>query len=49
MRCDQQQHRFYAAVNVHAKTMFTHVLDHAGLISVCRTMAFRRGGGVLCR
>src|SRR5688572_7945775 len=30
MRCYQQQHRFYAGVDLHARTMFTHVLDAKG-------------------
>jgi transposase len=30
MRCYTGQHRFYAGVDLHARTMFTHVLDHAG-------------------
>jgi hypothetical protein len=30
MRCYQQQHRFYCGADLHARTMFTHVLDHAG-------------------
>jgi hypothetical protein len=30
MRLYNQQHRFYAGVDLHARSMFTHVLDHAG-------------------
>src|SRR5829696_2247744 len=30
MRCYQQQHRFYVGVDLHARTMFTHVLDANG-------------------
>jgi transposase len=30
MRCYQQQHRFYVGVDLHARTMFTHVLDADG-------------------
>src|SRR5580704_15744311 len=30
MRCDNQPHRFYAGVDLHARTMFTHVLDDRG-------------------
>jgi transposase len=30
MRLYSQQHRFYAGVDLHARTMFTHVLDHQG-------------------
>ena len=25
-----QQHKFYCGVDLHARTMFTHVLDHKG-------------------
>ena len=30
MRCYQQQHRFYVGVDLHARTMYTHVLDAKG-------------------
>jgi hypothetical protein len=30
MRTYNQQHRFYAGVDVHARSMFTHVLDSRG-------------------
>jgi hypothetical protein len=30
MRCYTGQHRFYAGVDLHARTMFTHVLDANG-------------------
>ena len=30
MRCFTGQHRFYAGVDLHARSMFTHVLDHQG-------------------
>ena len=30
MRCYSGQHRFYAGVDLHARTMFTHALDHKG-------------------
>jgi hypothetical protein len=30
MRLYNQQHRFYAGVDLHARSLFTHVLDHAG-------------------
>jgi transposase len=30
MRCYTGQHRFYCGVDLHARTMFTHVLDAAG-------------------
>lgn len=30
MRCYTGQHRFYAGVDLHARSMFTHVLDHQG-------------------
>jgi transposase len=30
MHCYQQQHRFYCGVDLHARTMFVHVLDHKG-------------------
>ena len=30
MRCYNQQHRFYAGVDLHARNMFTHVLDEQG-------------------
>jgi transposase len=30
MRCYSGQHRFYVGVDLHARTMYTHVLDHAG-------------------
>ena len=29
-RCYAGQHRFYCGVDLHARTMFTHVLDHQG-------------------
>jgi len=30
MRCYNNQHRFYAGVDLHARSLFTHVLDHQG-------------------
>jgi transposase len=30
MRVYNQPHRFYAGIDLHARTMFTHVLDHKG-------------------
>src|SRR5262245_4856359 len=30
MRLYSQQHRFYAGIDLHARSMFTHVLDHQG-------------------
>jgi len=30
IRYYSQQHRFYAGVDLHARSMFTHVLDHSG-------------------
>jgi transposase len=30
MRLYNQPHRFYAGIDLHARTMFTHVLDHQG-------------------
>jgi len=30
MRCYSGQHRFYVGVDLHARTMYTHVLDHTG-------------------
>ena len=30
MRFYKQPHAFYAGVDLHARTMFTHILDHAG-------------------
>jgi len=30
MRYYTQPHRFYAGVDLHARSMFTHVLDHSG-------------------
>ena len=30
MRCYTGRHRFYAGVDLHARSMFTHVLDHQG-------------------
>jgi hypothetical protein len=30
MRLYNQPHRFYAGIDLHARSMFTHVLDHAG-------------------
>ena len=30
MRCYTNPHRFYAGVDLHARSMFTHVLDHQG-------------------
>jgi transposase len=30
MRCYTGQHRFYAGIDLHARSMFTHVLDHQG-------------------
>ncbi|HJZ90442.1 MAG TPA: transposase [Gemmataceae bacterium] len=30
MRCYSGQHRFYVGVDLHARTMYIHVLDHTG-------------------
>jgi hypothetical protein len=30
MRCYSNPHRFYAGVDLHARTMYVHVLDHHG-------------------
>ena len=30
MRFDNQPHAFYAGVDLHARSMFTHILDHDG-------------------
>jgi hypothetical protein len=30
MRCYRGQHRFYGGVDLHARTMFVHVLDRKG-------------------
>ena len=30
MRFYNRQHRFYCGVDLHARSMYTHVLDHAG-------------------
>jgi len=30
MRCHKQHHRFYAGVDMHARSMFTHILDQKG-------------------
>ena len=30
MRCYTGQHRFYCGVDLHARTMYVHVLDHKG-------------------
>jgi hypothetical protein len=30
MRFYKQPHAFYAGIDRHARTMFTHILDHAG-------------------
>jgi hypothetical protein len=30
VRFDCQPHRFYAGIDLHARSMFTHILDHAG-------------------
>ena len=30
MRFYKQPHAFYAGVDLHARSMFTHILDHAG-------------------
>jgi transposase len=30
MRFYNQQHRFYCGVDLHARSMFTHILDHGG-------------------
>jgi transposase len=30
MRCYSGQHRFYVGVDLHARTLYTHVLDHTG-------------------
>src|SRR6185312_10943513 len=30
IRVYNQQHRFYCGVDLHARTMYTHILDHAG-------------------
>jgi hypothetical protein len=30
MRYYKQSHAFYAGIDLHARNMFTHILDHAG-------------------
>ena len=30
MRFYKQPHAFYAGIDLHARSMFTHILDHAG-------------------
>ena len=30
MRCYTGQHQFYAGIDLHARTMYTHVLDQKG-------------------
>jgi len=30
MRCCSNPHRFYAGADLHARTTYTHILDHAG-------------------
>ena len=30
MRCYTGQHRFYAGVDLHARSMYIHILDHQG-------------------
>jgi transposase len=41
MRVYTQQHRFYAGVDLHARTMFTHVLDHSGKTVFARDLPAR--------
>ena len=33
IRVYNQQHRFYCGVDLHARTMYTHILDSAGKVS----------------
>ena len=39
MRFYKQPHAFYAGVDLHARSMFTHILDHAG-----KTVFARKNG-----
>jgi transposase len=41
MRLYNQPHRFYAGVDLHARTMFTHVLDQAGQTVFARDLPAR--------
>ena len=34
MRFYKQPHAFYAGIDLHARSMFTHILDHAGAIGI---------------
>ena len=39
MRFYNQQHGYYCGVDLHARSMFTHVLDHGGATVFARNLA----------
>jgi hypothetical protein len=39
MRFYQQQHRFYCGVDLHARTMYLCIVDHAGIILLHKNLA----------
>ena len=49
MRFYQQQHRFYCGVDLHARTMYLCIYDHAGAIVFHRNLAAEALGVPLFR
>ena len=49
MRFYNQAHRFYCGVDLHARTMYLCILDHAGAIVLHKELHYRRGIGGPCR
>ena len=43
MRFYNGSHAFYCGVNLHARSMFTHVLDHGGATVFARDLPARPG------
>ena len=43
MRFYNGSHAFYCGVNFHARSMFTHVLDHGGATVLARDLPARPG------
>ena len=43
MRFYNQQHQYYCGVDLHARSMFTHVLDHAGATVFARDLPAEPG------
>ena len=43
MRFYKGSHAFYCGVDLHARSMFTHVLDHAGATVFARDLPARPG------